>query len=121
MANDNRDSIERPFGLDFALKEKRRLSYDYNAEAAVQHWLEQLTGETFAGPSFAASLKSGQLLCRAVNVVRPGAVPKIEQSSLSFKQMENISHFLRACRALGVKDFECFETLDLVQVHIPRR
>jgi len=114
MANDHRDSIERPFGLDAALKEKRRQSYDYNAEAAVKHWLEQLTGEPFPA-SFAASLKSGQVLCRAVNAVRPGAIPRIETSSLSFKQMENISHFLRACRALGVKDFECFETLDLVQ------
>lgn len=30
-----------------------------------------------------------------------------------FKQMENISNFLRGCRALGVPSFDCFETLDL--------
>lgn len=30
-----------------------------------------------------------------------------------FKQMENISNFLKASRALGVPSFDCFETLDL--------
>jgi hypothetical protein len=32
-----------------------------------------------------------------------------------FKQMENIGNFLKACRALGVPSFDCFETLDLFE------
>lgn len=32
-----------------------------------------------------------------------------------FKQMENISLFLAACRTLGVPSFDCFETNDLFQ------
>ncbi len=30
-----------------------------------------------------------------------------------FKQMENLTNFLKACRAIGVPSFDCFETLDL--------
>ena len=104
-----------PSGLDAALKMKRESAYDWGLEASVRSWLEELTGEPFQA-SFADSLKSGQVLCKAVNVVKPGTIPKIETSSMSFKQMENISYFLRACRALGVKEYECFETLDLYQV-----
>lgn len=37
----------------------------------------------------------------------------METSSLAFKQMENISGFLRGCRAVGVQEFEVFETADL--------
>jgi hypothetical protein len=32
-----------------------------------------------------------------------------------FKQMENISNFLRACRALGVPEPDLFETVDLFE------
>ena len=97
---------------------KRQSSYDWGLEASVQAWLEELTGEPFPS-TFADSLKSGQILCKAVNLVKPGTIPKIETSTMSFKQMENISYFLRACRALGVKEYECFETLDLYQVKWP--
>jgi hypothetical protein len=34
---------------------------------------------------------------------------------MMFKQMENISLFLAACRSLGVPSFDCFETNDLFQ------
>ncbi|CAE7817363.1 unnamed protein product, partial [Symbiodinium microadriaticum] len=34
---------------------------------------------------------------------------------MPFKQMENISNFLRACRAIGVREYELFETVDLYE------
>jgi len=46
---------------------------------------------------------------------QPGSVKKINQSTMIFKQMENISLFLAACRSLGVPSFDCFETNDLFQ------
>jgi hypothetical protein len=38
-------------------------------------------------PSFGLSLKDGQVLCKLINAIRPGAVRKIETSKLAFKQM----------------------------------
>lgn len=37
-------------------------------------------------------------------------------STLAFKQMENISLFLRACRQLGVAEHSLFETVDLYEM-----
>jgi hypothetical protein len=34
---------------------------------------------------------------------------------MPFKQMENISCFLRSCRSLGVEEYEVFETVDLFE------
>ena len=34
---------------------------------------------------------------------------------MPFKQMENISNFLKACRTLGVAEHDLFETVDLCE------
>lgn len=34
---------------------------------------------------------------------------------MPFKQMENISAFLRAIRLIGVEEYEVFETVDLFE------
>ena len=77
-------------------------------------WIKTLTGEQFQN-GFAAGLKSGQVLCRLINAIKPDTIKKIETSSMPFKQMENITAFLKSCRALGVADFDVFETLDLYE------
>ena len=58
-------------------------------------------------------LHDGKVLCTLANALRAGSVKKIEESSMPFKQMENISAFLRAA-----KELECpatFETVDLFE------
>ena len=63
---------------------------------------------------FGTWLKSGEVLCTLVNAIQPGCVPKYNQNTkMPFKQMENISLFLRAVRTLGVREHECFDTSDL--------
>lgn len=47
-----------------------------------------------------------QVLCHFLNAIQPGTVKKVETSNLAFKQMENISSFIKACRAMGVPEFE---------------
>jgi len=37
---------------------------------------------------------------------------------MPFKQMENISNFLKACRALGVAEHDLFETVDLYEAKV---
>lgn len=50
---------------------------------------------------------------RLVNDIKAGSVPKINQSSMAFKCMENINAFLAAAQALGVPNQETFQTVDL--------
>ncbi|CAM9839230.1 unnamed protein product, partial [Phaeothamnion confervicola] len=102
------------YGLDAELARKREAQYDFNAEAKAKEWIEQVTGEVFSG-AFAESLKDGVLLCKLVNTISPGSVKKINVSQMPFKQMENISNFLKACRACGVAEHSLFETVDLFE------
>ena len=102
------------FGLDAELARKQEAKYDRNAERLAINWIEGVTGQRLTG-TFAEGLKNGQVLCTLINRIKSDSVRKIETSSMPFKQMENISSFLRACRALGVADFDVFETLDLFE------
>lgn len=40
---------------------------------------------------------------------------------MPFKQMENISNFLKACRVLGVAEHDLFETVDLFEQKVRRK
>ena len=61
------------------------------------------------------SLKNGVVLCEAMNVVKPGAIRRINASRMPFKQMENISNFLSACRQLGMSEYDLFTTVALFE------
>jgi hypothetical protein len=87
--------------------------YDFNAERLTIQWIEAVTGQTRGSQSFGDWLHDGQVLCALINTIQPGAVSKVETSSMPFKQMINISSFLRAARSLGVTETDCFETADL--------
>lgn len=102
------------YGLDAELAKKAADKYDYDAEEEAQEWIEQIIHERFS-TNFADSLKDGQVLCRLVNVIKPGTIRKIETSKIAFKQMENVSNFLKACRSFGVAEFDLFETVDLYE------
>lgn len=54
--------------------------------------------------------------CRLANRIKPGSVPRInDPATMPFKKMENIANYLKAVRALGVKEFEMFGTPDLFE------
>ncbi|KAG3087612.1 hypothetical protein PI124_g17795 [Phytophthora idaei] len=82
------------------------------AEEEAQEWIEAVLGEKFLA-SFGDSLKDGVILCSLMNKIKPGLIPRIQTSSMPFKQMENVSAFVRACRTIGVAEFDLFETVDL--------
>jgi hypothetical protein len=102
------------YGLDAELARKQAAKYDPQAEQMAKNWIEAVTGERLVG-TFAAALKDGQMLCKLMNRIKSGSIKKIETSALPFKQMENISNFLRACRAVEVMEYELFETVDLYE------
>jgi hypothetical protein len=64
-------------------------------------------------PSPVPHPQDGVILCKAINVIQPKAVRKINKSKMPFKQMENISNFIKACRKIGVPEYALFTTPDL--------
>lgn len=55
------------------------------------------------------------LLCKVINAFRPGLISRINTAHAPFPEMENITAFLAACRALGVAEYSLFDTKDLYE------
>ncbi|KAJ1282383.1 hypothetical protein BS78_03G047600 [Paspalum vaginatum] len=81
-------------------------------------WLQAMVG-SFGLPTypseqeFVASLRNGIVLCKAINKLKPGAVPKVitnaacdSQPSTAFQYFENIRNFLVAVQELKLPSFE---------------
>ena len=51
-------------------------------------WIEKKTGES-VGSDLQEGLKSGVALCKLMNTITPGAIPKINSSSMAFKQVRH--------------------------------
>ena len=120
IVKDSRSSAVDPstglplYGIDKDLADKAAAKFDPALQAQAQGWLEELTGKPFPG-EFMESLKNGVVLCEAMNVVKPGAIRRINASRMPFKQMENISNFLSACRQLGMSEYDLFTTVALFE------
>lgn len=102
------------YGLDAELARKQAEKYDPIAEQMARNWIENIINEQLNG-SFGEVLKNGQVLCKLINCIKPGSIKKIEISNMPFKQMENISNFLKAIRTVGIAEYELFETVDLYE------
>ncbi|CAF2376553.1 unnamed protein product [Rotaria sp. Silwood2] len=81
----------------------------------VQQWIEAVIGEKFPSGSYDDALKDGIILCKLMNKLQPGAIPKICTSGGGFKLRENVSAFQNAARAYGLLDAELFQTVDLFE------
>ncbi|PNT70241.1 kinesin-like protein KIN-14A [Brachypodium distachyon] len=85
-------------------------------------WLESMVGPIGLSPcpseqEFVAALRNGIVLCKAINKIKPGVVPKVvayapcdSQPSTAFQYFENIRNFLVAVQELKLP---CFEASDL--------
>eukprot|EP00727_Mastigamoeba_balamuthi_P006356 m51a1_g2340 putative involucrin repeat-containing protein (211) ;mRNA; f:552474-553273 len=103
------------YGLDAELLSKRSAQYDADFENEVVSWVEAMSGEPSEGCESAhAYLKNGVALCKAVNAAKPGMC-RYTTSRMPFRVMENINSFLEACRALGMRTTDLFQTVDLYE------
>lgn len=84
-------------------------------EAEVLGWIEAVLGERLPTGAFEEVLRDGTILCRLMNKLQPGAIPKINTSGGQFKMMENINKFQKAMKEYGVPDIDCFQTVDLYE------
>merc|ERR1712087_839700 len=55
------------------------------------------------------------VLCDLINKIKPGTIAKPNASKLAFKQMENITFFMKAAREIGVSESSMFGTPDLYE------
>ncbi|CAG0900529.1 unnamed protein product, partial [Darwinula stevensoni] len=87
---------------------------DPEMDKQAQAWIETVLGEKFPpGHSYEDSIRDGVVLCKLMNKLKPGAIPKINNSGSQFKMMENINMFQNACKEYGVSDVDVFQTVDL--------
>lgn len=108
---------DRPqgYGLTAELKEKQDAKYDRKLENEAKDWLVAVVGEPFPAGTFHEALKDGVYLCKAINKLAPGTVPKINQGKMAFKMMENIGNFLDGCALYGLQKTDSFQTVDLYE------
>ncbi|KAI0006892.1 hypothetical protein F4779DRAFT_543020 [Xylariaceae sp. FL0662B] len=103
--------------LDKDLRKMRLEKYTPSAANEARSWIEGVLGDSLPSSDLLDGLKDGVALCRLVNLaVGPPGV-KFKKSAMPFVQMENISHFLRACQSppLNLQDHDVFLTVDLYE------
>lgn len=93
----------------------KQAAVDNELEKEVCAWIEGVTFEKKGDQSMYQWLRSGEVLCRLANAVKPGLIPKINTGTVPFKQMENIIFFKDAARRVGVPEFSVFRTRDLYE------
>ena len=114
--------------------EARRVALP-GAEASKQAhallWLECVLGTPLLpdadaaaadASSVHAALRSGEVLCDLVNVLKPGIVARVTRAArcdgmsamrLAAKQRDNVTNYLEACKFLGLGAHDTFMTVDL--------
>ena len=103
------------YGLDKELADRQAAKRDGGLEQQCLRWIEAVLEEPFQTNDLIEALKDGVQLCKLVNAISPGSVRKINTSRMPFKQRENISNFIRACRNLGQSEHTLFTTADLFE------
>ncbi|GAP89711.1 putative calponin-like protein [Rosellinia necatrix] len=107
--------------LDGDLRKLRLEKYTPAAVAEARSWIEGVLGDTLPAADLLDGLKDGVALCKLANLVIDPPGVKFKQSAMPFVQMENISHFLRACQSppLSLEEHDIFLTVDLYEQKDP--
>ena len=93
-----------------------------DSEPYSKLWIECLLGAPPPPGPLMAQLKSGEVLCDLLNVLRPGLVSKVARahsmaelhvSKRNAQMRENIGQYVDGCAELGVPQRDLFMTADL--------
>ncbi|KAG6012508.1 hypothetical protein E4U43_007747 [Claviceps pusilla] len=107
--------------LDKDLRRLRLEKYTPAAANEARAWIEEALGHKLPSPDLLEGLKDGVALCKLINLGAPPPGIRFKQSTMPFVQMENISHFLRACQAppFNLHQHDMFLTVDLYEQKDP--
>ncbi|KAF1937384.1 hypothetical protein EJ02DRAFT_426661 [Clathrospora elynae] len=107
--------------LDQDMRKLRMDRYTPKAANEVRGWIEDVLGERLPAGDLLDALKDGTALCKLINLAVPKPGVRFKKSAMPFIQMENISHFLRACELppLNMPAHDRFLTVDLYESKDP--
>ncbi|KAM3601339.1 uncharacterized protein V6R79_010930 [Siganus canaliculatus] len=109
------------YGLTREVQNKIDKKYDQELEERLVEWImAQCPGvaRPEAGKTgFQNWLKDGSVLCELINSLYSSNKPfkSIKNLTMAFKQMEQISLFLKAAESYGVTKTDMFQTVDLFE------
>jgi len=84
-------------------------------EAEIALWIEALIDDCIPPRPFDQVLRDGVLLCRAINVLKPGSVAKIAKPFTKDAYTQNLSAFIKGAESFGVPSDKLFAPADLVE------
>ncbi|KAF2092138.1 hypothetical protein K490DRAFT_32145 [Saccharata proteae CBS 121410] len=107
--------------LDQDMKRLRLGRYTPQAAEEARAWIEDTLGEKLPSGDLLQVLKDGTVLCRLANLIVPPPGIRFKTMKMPFVQMENISHFLKACEQppLNLHAHDRFLTVDLYEAKDP--
>ncbi|KAE9417321.1 hypothetical protein Angca_006704 [Angiostrongylus cantonensis] len=107
----------RPGGMAGTVLDKQASKFNNEEAEYLLQWIQGIIGEQFdttgSRENFREQLKDGQKLCKLVNAIQTGIVKRVMKPISNFNCLENLNQFTTACRTLGVKDEETFQSVDL--------
>lgn len=110
------------YGLSREVQSKIDKKYDPELEERLVEWIMAQCGSGVSRPEagktgFQNWLKDGCLLSELINSLHGANKPikSIKVSGMAFKQMEQISMFLKAAENYGVTKTDMFQTVDLFE------
>nr|XP_020454751.1 transgelin-like [Monopterus albus]XP_020454752.1 transgelin-like [Monopterus albus] len=110
------------YGLSLEVQNKIDKKYLPEVEERLVQWIIAQCGSEVGQPEpgkigFQKWLKDGCVLCEFINSLYGANKPikTIKPSTMAFKQMEQISMFLKAAENYGVTKTDMFQTVDLFE------
>ncbi|GAA6235961.1 transgelin-like [Lates japonicus] len=109
------------YGLSREVQSKIDKKYDPELEERLVAWIIAQCGSGVGQPEpgktgFQIWLKNGCVLCELINSLCSNKpIKSIKPSGMVFKQMEQISMFLKAAESYGVTKTDMFQTVDLFE------
>ncbi|XP_013772171.1 myophilin-like [Limulus polyphemus] len=101
------------YGLSAQVANKLAGKRDAALEADILQWIQACLGERLPAGHFEDILRNGIILCKLMNKIKPGSIPKYNTSGGQFKLMENLNKFQEAVKKFGVSEVDLFQTVDL--------
>ncbi|KAK8243928.1 calponin [Phyllosticta capitalensis] len=107
--------------LDQDMKRLRLGKANPQASNEARTWIEGTLGQKLPPGDLMDALKDGTALCQLANLALPPPGIKFKKSAMPFMQMENISHFLKACEQppFNLHAHDRFLTVDLYEKKDP--